>query len=60
MCVAWAASDPWVAHVMRAVGWSNAGQPVGMLGSLPPALVDGLLTVRAEWDAIHGEELKRK
>lgn len=60
MCVDWAVGDPWVAHVMRAVGWANAGQPVGTLDALPPAMVDGVLAVRAEWDAIHGEELKRQ
>jgi hypothetical protein len=44
---------------LRSVQWVNAGQSLGPLDSLPLSLVDAVLTVRAEWDTIRGEESKR-
>jgi hypothetical protein len=62
-CMDWLIVAPWAADVMRAVGWANAGQPVGELDALVPALADGILAVRAEWSAIECErveEMKRR
>lgn len=59
VCVDWIARDPWVSYVLRAAQWSNAGQPVGAMSEQTPALADGLLCVRAEWDAIQAEVMRR-
>lgn len=63
LCIEWAARSEWVVAVMRAVAWTNAGQAVGALDSLPPSLADAVLTVKAEWQAVeadHMAESRRK
>jgi hypothetical protein len=59
VCVDWAARDPWVSYALQAARWSNAGQAIGALDDLPAALVDAVLTVRAEWDAVEAERIRR-
>lgn len=63
ICVSWASRSQWCAAVMRAVSWTNAGQSLGMIDAMPPALADGVLAVRHEWSAIEAEraaEARRK
>jgi hypothetical protein len=59
VCVDWAARDPWVSYALQAAQWSNAGQAIGALDDLPAALVDAVLTVRSEWDAVEAERVRR-
>ena len=57
-CIDWLCRGSWAQDVLRSVQWVNAGQSLGPLDSLPLSLVDAVLTVRAEWDTIRGEESK--
>jgi hypothetical protein len=49
-----------IRHILRARDWSDAGQPIGYMGDLPPVVVDGVLTVGKEWDTITAEESRRR
>ena len=60
VCVSWAARSPYVAAVMRSVQWVNAGQAVGLLDAQAPALADGVMAVKQEWQAIHAEEVDKQ
>lgn len=55
-CCAWAARSRFVAHVMQSMRWVAAGQTLGPLDVHPPALVEGVMTGRAEWDRMTAED----
>ena len=57
LCIEWASQSEWVGAVMRSVSWANAGQALGALDALPPALADGVLVVKAEWNAVESDRM---
>mgnify|MGYP003662447198 CR=1 FL=1 len=59
VCIGWASRARWVADVMRALEWSNAGQAVGQMDALTPVMVGGVLAARGEWSAIQVEDIER-
>jgi hypothetical protein len=59
VCVPWAARSPWVASVMRATSWANAGQSLGVLDSQPPAMADGVMAVKSEWGQVQAESMEK-
>ena len=60
ICVSWAARSAFVAAVMRAMRWSNAGHAVGALDAQTPALADAIMAMRGEWSAIETEAIDRQ
>ena len=59
VCVPWAARSPWVASMMRSTSWANAGQPLGVLDSQPPAMADGVMAVKSEWGQVQAESIEK-
>lgn len=59
-CLDWMARSAAVQYILRARRWCEAGQPIGNMPDLPPVVVDGVLTVGAEWDTITAEESRHR
>lgn len=58
-CLDHMARSEFIAHVLRAKQWADAGQSIGALDSTPGSVVDAVLTLRAEWDRVQAEETDR-